>query len=100
DPFASNRKPGDEPPKSDKEIYESRIAALEERAEKTVDSAARNLAWIEAALAVDVEDYPRAKSITEKISDETLKADAISYVFYRSALARVKKKELEKAIEL
>ena len=100
DPFANNRKPGGEPPKSDKELYESRIAALEERAEKTVDPTARNLAWVEAALAVDAEDYPRAKSIAEKISDETLKADAISFVLYRSALAHVPKKEVEKAIEL
>lgn len=100
DPFANNRKPGGEPAKSDKDLYESRIATLEERAEKTVDPAARNLAWIEAALAVDAEDYPRAKSIAEKISDETLKADAISYVLYRSALAQVQKKEVEKAVEL
>jgi hypothetical protein len=100
DPFANNRKSGGEPPKSAKELYESRIATLEERAEKTVDPAARNLAWIEAALAVDTEDYPRAKSIAEKISEETLKADAISYVLYRSALARVQEKEVEKAIEL
>ena len=100
DPFANNRKPGGEPPKTDKERYESRITALEERAEKTVDPAARNLAWIEAALAVDAEDYARAKSIAEKISDDTLKADAISFVLYRSALAQVRKKEVEKAIEL
>ena len=100
DPFANNRKAGGEPPKSDKELYESRIAALEERAEKTADPAARNLAWVEAALAVDAEDYQRAKSIAEKISDETLKADAISYVLYRSALDQVKKKEVEKAIQL
>jgi hypothetical protein len=100
DPFANSRKPGGEPKPSEKEVYESRIAALEERAEKTADPAARNLAWVEAALAVDVEDYPRAKSIAEKISDDTLKADAISFVLYRSALAMVRKKELEKAGEL
>ncbi|HEX3251473.1 MAG TPA: hypothetical protein VHS05_18705 [Pyrinomonadaceae bacterium] len=100
DPFANSRKPGGEPKPSEKEVYESRIAALEERAEKTVDPAARNLAWVEVALAVDVEDYPRAKSFAEKISDETLKADAISFVLYRSALAQVRKKELEKAGEL
>lgn len=100
DPFANNRKPGGEPARSEKEIYESRIAALEERAEKTADPAERNLAWVEAALAVDVEDYSRAKSIAEKISDETLKADAISFVLFRSALARVRKKEFEKVIEL
>jgi len=100
DPFANNRKPGGEPPKSEKELFESRIAALEERAEKTVDPAARDLAWIEAALAVDAEDYRRAKSIAEKVSDETLRADAISYVLYRSSLAYVQKKEVEKAVEL
>jgi hypothetical protein len=60
----------------------------------------RNLTWVEAALAVDVEDYQRAKSIVEKISDETLKADAISFVLFRSALVRVRKKEFEKVIEL
>jgi hypothetical protein len=100
DPFANSRKTSGEPKPSEKEAYESRIAALEERAEKTVDPAARNLAWVEVALAVDVEDYPRAKSFAEKISDETLKADAISFVLYRSALAQVRKKELEKAGEL
>lgn len=100
DPFANNRKPGGEPARSEKEIYESRLAALEERAEKIADPAERNLAWIEAALAVDVEDYPRAKSMAEKISDEPLKADAISFVLFRSALARVRKKEFDKVAEL
>lgn len=100
DPFANSRKSSDEPQRSEKELYESRIAALEERAEKTVDPAARNLAYVEAVLAVDVEDYPRAKSIAEKISDDTLKADAISFVLYRSALAQVRKKEFDKATEL
>src|SRR5215510_9641305 len=100
DPFGNNRRQSGEQPPSEKERYESRIAALEERAEKTVDPVARNLAWIEVALAVDVEDYARAKSFAEKISDETLKADAISFVLYRSALAQVRKKEFEKAAEL
>ena len=100
DPFGNNRKSSGEPAKSDKEVYESRIAALEERAEKTVDPTARNLAWVEVALAVDVEDYVRAKSFAEKISDDTLKADAISFVLFRSALAQVRKKEFEKATEL
>jgi hypothetical protein len=100
DPFANSRKPGGEPARSEQEIYESRIAALEERAEKTADPAARNLAWVEAALAVDVQDYPRAKSIAGKISDDTLKADAISFVLFRAALAQVKKKDFAKVFEL
>ncbi len=100
DPFANSRKSSGEPQRSEKELYESRIAALEERAEKTVDPAARNVAYIEAVLAVDVDDYPRAKSIAEKISDDTLKADAISFVLYRSALAQVRKKDFDKASDL
>ena len=100
DPFANNRRQSGEPPRSEKDLYESRIAGLEERAEKTADPKARNLAYVEAALAVDVEDYPRAKSIAEKISDETLKSDAVSFVMYRSSLAFVRKKEFEKSAEL
>ena len=100
DPFANSRRSPGEPQRSEKELYESRIAALEERAEKTVDPAARDLAYVEAVLAVDVEDYARAKKIAEKISDETLEADVISFVLYRTALAQVRKKEFEKAVEL
>ena len=100
DPFANSRKPDGEQRPSAQELYESRIAALEERAEKTADPAARNLAYVEAALAPTVEDYQRAKSIAEKISDETLKADTISFVLYRAALAFVRKKDFNKASEL
>ena len=100
DPFANSRRQSGEAPKSDKELYESRIAALEERAEKTTDSAARNLAYVEAALATNAEDYLRAKSFAEKVPDEILRADAISFVLYRAALAFVRKKEIQKAGEL
>ena len=100
DPFANNRRQSSEPQPSEKEVYESRIAALEERAEKTTDPAARNLAYIDAAIATNVEDYVRAKSIAGKISDETLKADAISFVLYRAALGLLQNKEFEKATEL
>jgi hypothetical protein len=100
DPFANNRRQSGEPRRSDKELYESRIATLEERAEKTADPMGRNLAYVEAAIATNVEDYLRASSIAEKISDETLKADALSFVLYRAALGFVRKKDLEKAAEL
>ncbi len=100
DPFANNRKQSGEPRQTDKELYESRIAALEERAEKTADPAAKNLAYVEAAIATSADDYLRAKSIAEKIAEETLKADAISFVVYRAALGFVRKQELEKAGEL
>jgi len=100
DPFGTSRKASGEPARSEKEIYESRIAALEERAEKAANSAERDSAYTDAALAVDVEDYARAKSIAEKISDETLEADVVSFIFYRSALAQVRKKDFDKATEL
>jgi hypothetical protein len=99
-PFANNRKQSGEPRPTEKELYESRIATLEERAEKTVDPAARNLAYVEAAIATNIEDYVRGKSIAEKISEETLKADAIAFVLYRAALGFLRKKEFEKTIEL
>jgi hypothetical protein len=44
--------------------------------------------------------FQRAKSIAEKISDETLKTDAISFVLYRAALAQVRKNKFEQATEL
>ena len=100
DPFGTSRKQSGAPPLSEKELYESRIAALEERAEKATDPAARNTAYVEAALAVDVEDTARAKSFVDKVSDDTLRADATSFVFYRSALAQVRLNKLEKAAEL
>jgi hypothetical protein len=100
DPFANNRKQSGDPRSSDKELYESRIAALEERAEKTTDPMARNRAYVEAAIATNVGDAQRGKSIAEEISEETLKADAVSFVLYRAALGFVRKKEFEKAGEL
>ena len=100
DPFANNRQQSGETQPSEKELYESRIAALEERAEKTTDPAARNMAFVEAAIATDVQEYLRAKSIAEKISEQTLKTDAVSFVLYRAALGFVRKKEFEKAAEL
>ena len=100
DPFANNRRQNNEPAPSAKDLLEARIAALEERAEKATDPAAKNQAYIEAALAPDAEDYTRAKSIAEKISDDALKADAVSFVLYRAALAFVRQKEFDKAVDL
>ena len=100
DPFRTSQQSRETAPRSEKEIYEARIATLEERAEKTTDPVARDLAYVDAALAPDAQDYQRAKSIAEKISDETLRADAIAFVLYRAALAFSGKKDFEKATEL
>lgn len=100
DPFANSRRTSGDPPRTEKDLYESRLATLEERAEKTTDPTARNLAYVEAAIATSADDYVRGKSLAEKISDETLRADAVSFVFYRAALALVRSEEFEKAAEL
>jgi len=100
DPFANNRRQSGEPPRSGQELYESRIATLEEAAEKITDPAARNLAYVAAAIATNADDYVRGKAIAEKISEETLKTDTVSFIFYRAALAQARKEELEKANEL
>jgi hypothetical protein len=102
DPFSSGRQGSNETAKSrsEKEIYEARIALLEERAEKEIDPVKKKLAFVEAALATDASDYERAKRIAEKIAEEYLRSDTVSFVFYRAALSFVGKKEITKATEL
>lgn len=105
DPFSSNRQSGSgsdaaTKPRTAKEIYEDRITALENRAEKETDPAAKKQAYIYAALSVDATDYERGKRIAEKIADDDLRAEVVSYVFYRAALTLVTKKEIDKALEL
>jgi len=104
DPFSASRQGGNNDsttkPQSEKDIYEARITELEDQADKEADPAAKKLAYINAALATDTADYQRAKRIAEKIADESLRADVISFVLYRAALAFVGTKEMEKALEL
>jgi hypothetical protein len=103
DPFSSNRQSGsgsETKPRTEKEIYEDRIAALEDQADKEADPAAKKLAYINAALAVDATDYERGKKIAEKIADDELRAEVVSYVLYRASLTFVTQKESDKALEL
>ena len=51
-------------------------------------------------LAVEATDYERAKRIADKIADDDLRADVISYAIYRAALAYVNQKDTDKAREL
>jgi tetratricopeptide (TPR) repeat protein len=82
------------------EIYEKRISELEDKAEKQSNPLARKLAYAEAALATKPEDYNRARRIAEKIDDDNLRVDVVSFLLYRGALFLVEKAEIEKAIEL
>lgn len=82
------------------ETYEALIADLEEKADDETDPIAKKLAYIRAAINTNAEDYKRGKSIAEKIDDEILREDVVSFILYRAALKFVETKELETAEEL
>jgi hypothetical protein len=82
------------------EIYEAMIAGLEEKADKETDAIAKKIAYIKAAVSTKPEDYKRGRKIAEKIEDENLREDAVSFLIYRAALYFVAKKEIETAEEL
>ena len=101
DPFSSGRQStSSTKPRTDKEIYEARLADMEERADKETNPTAKKQAYVNAVLAVEATDYERAKRIAEKIADDELRADVISYAIYRAALAYVTQKDTDKAQEL
>lgn len=99
-PFPGSATEGQATATSVEDAYERRIRALEERAEKSTDPAAKRLAYVEASLAVEAADYPRAKEIAEKIDDEDVRAQAVRFAFYRAALSFVGKKDLDNALKL
>jgi hypothetical protein len=82
------------------ERYETRLAELEERADKETNPIFKKLAYVEAALAPTPQDYQRAKRIAEKIADDNLRADAVSFVLYRAALFFLEEDEIETAGEI
>lgn len=82
------------------EGYEKRLTQLEDKADREQNSIARKLAYVQVALTTKPEDYKRATRIAEKIDDDELRADAVSFVRYRAALFFVEKDEIEKAIEI
>lgn len=101
DPFGSGASESrGSAPANEREAYEARLLSLENRAEKTADPIAKRLAYVEAVLATDAQDYPRAKQIAEKIADEAVRAQTIAFAFYRAALSFAGKKDLDKATEL
>jgi TPR repeat protein len=82
------------------ELYEKRIAELEDRADKESNTSFRNVAYLRVALTANPDDYERAKRIAQKIDDLDLRSDAISFVLYRAALFFVSKRDLGKAVDL
>jgi len=82
------------------EIYDKQISELEDSAGKENNSLFRKTAYVKAALATKSEDYLRGKRIAEKIDDDDLRADAVSFLLYRAALSFLEKGEIEKTFEL
>ncbi|HEX8847753.1 MAG TPA: hypothetical protein VF791_24140 [Pyrinomonadaceae bacterium] len=82
------------------ESYEKRIAELEESADKESNAMFRNVAYAKVALATKPSDYDRAERIAQKIDENDLRTDTISFVIYRAALFFLEKAEIEKAAEL
>lgn len=82
------------------ELYAKRISELEDAADKDGNPLSKKVAYVKAAVATRPEDYELAKRIAEKIEDDNLRADAVSFVLYRAALFFVEKGEIEKSAEL
>lgn len=80
--------------------YEERLSEMEEAAAKQSNHVARKLAYVEAALATKPVDYQRGKRIAEKMDDDNLRAEVLSFVLYRGALALLQEGQTEKAFEL
>ena len=87
-------------PLTKEELYEKRITDLVDKGERESNSALRNVDYVQAALAVKVEEFARAKSIAEKIDDDALRSDAISFVLYRAALSLIQKNDPDKVSEI
>jgi TPR repeat protein len=82
------------------EIYEKHLTELEDKADHENDPIARKLAYLRAALTVKTRDYQRARRTAEKIADDDLRADVVSFVLYRAALLFAEKSETETALEI
>ena len=87
-------------PLTKEELYEKRLTELEDSADKEPNESLKKLAYVQAALAANPDDYLRAQRIAEKITDDNLRADAVSFVLYRAALFFAQKDEIEKAVDI
>ena len=99
-PSTANNEGTTTKPLTKEELGEKRLTELEDSADKENSESLKKLAYVQAALAAKPEDYLRAKRIAGKITDDKLRADAVSFVLYRAALSFVAKEELEKAVDL
>jgi hypothetical protein len=82
------------------ELYDERVRKLEDKGDREQNAIARRLKYAQAALTTRADDYERGKRIAEKIDDDNLRADTVSFVLYRAALHFVERGNIAKASEL
>jgi hypothetical protein len=82
------------------EIYDKYVDDLEEEADKESNALFKKMAYVKAAVATRREDYKHGKRIAEKIDDEDLRADTVSFLVYRAALLFLGSSLIEEASEL
>jgi hypothetical protein len=82
------------------ELFDKYIDDLEEEADQEANPALKKAAYVKAAAATRHEDYQRGKRIAEKIDDDELRADTISFLIYRAALRYLEVAYPDKAGEL
>lgn len=82
------------------EVYQNYLAQLEAKADAETDPIAKKLAYAEAALKTNNEDYERGKKIAGKIEEELLREQVLAFILYRASLTMLQKGDVEKAISL
>jgi hypothetical protein len=82
------------------ELDDKYVAELEEAADQESNALFKKMAYVKAALATGHHDFQRGRRIAEKIDDDELRVDTISFLAYRAALLFLSSGIAEKATEL
>jgi hypothetical protein len=86
--------------KDEKEVERLYQEGLEEQAERESDPTARRLAYVRAALATKPEDLDRGRRLAGKIDEADLRGRLVSFLVYRTALARLQEGGIDDAVRL
>jgi hypothetical protein len=82
------------------EFYNQRLKQLEEKADNEQNAIARKLIYAQAAIMTKADDYERGRRIAQKIDDDNLRADTVSFVLYRAVLNFIEHANIAKANEI
>jgi hypothetical protein len=84
----------------EEELNRLYVEGLEEAAEKAQDPIARKLAFMQAALATAPEDLARGRQLADRISEDELRRQVISFLAYRAALQHLERGQVDEAVKL